>query len=119
MADESTWGLFKQPTEPLDIRTLLHPTEHSRLLIALSSSAVVFGFAAMAVDAVRGWTLLAAFCGTLAVFAGLIWLSLQVYRSRLLGSAVRVSDSTLPELQSIVDEVRTRLNYQRRIDVYI
>jgi hypothetical protein len=109
----------RQPAEPLDVRSLVHPSEHSRLLIALSASAVVFGAAAMALWKKDGWTALAACAAILAFLAGLIWLSLQVYRSRLLGSAVRVSDSTLPELQSVVDEVRIRLNYQRRIDVYV
>ena len=44
---------------------------------------------------------------------------LQVYRSRLLGGAVRVSEATLPELQSIFDEVRARLDYQEPVDVYV
>ena len=42
------------PVEPLDIRALLHRAEHSRMLIALSSSAVVFGVAAMVVYSTRG-----------------------------------------------------------------
>jgi hypothetical protein len=37
------------PTGTLDVRALLHPTEFSRLVIALSASAVVFGGAAIAV----------------------------------------------------------------------
>jgi hypothetical protein len=107
------------PMEPLDIRALLHPTEHSRLLIALSSSAVVFGVAAMIAYAINGWAFLATVAVILAVFGGLVWLSLQVYRSRLLGGAVRVSEATLPELQSIFDEVRARLDYQVPVDVYV
>jgi hypothetical protein len=43
-----------RPLDPLSIRALLHPTEHSRLLIALSASAVVFGIAAMIVYAGAG-----------------------------------------------------------------
>jgi hypothetical protein len=105
--------------EPLDIRALLHPAEHSRLLLALSSSAVVFGFAAMAVYASQGWTALAALAGVLAVFGALVWLSLQMVRSRLLGGAVRVSEATLPQLQSVFDEVRARLDYQKPVDVYV
>jgi len=69
---------------PLDIRSLLHPAEHSRLLIALSSSAIVFGVAAMAVYAQDGWKTLAGLAGALAAFGALIWLLLQVGRSRLL-----------------------------------
>jgi hypothetical protein len=105
--------------EPLDIRALLHPAEHSRLLLALSSSAVVFGFAAMVVYASQGWTALAEYAGYLAAFGALVWMSLQVARSRLLGGAVRVSQATLPQLQSVFDEVRARLDYQKHVDVYV
>lgn len=125
MIDESTSSILQQAApdpaavEPLDIRALLHPTEHSRLLIALSSSALVFGVAAMVAYAINGWTSLAVVAVVLALFGSLVWLSLQVYRSRLLGGAVRVSEATLPELQSIFDEVRARLDYQEPVDVYV
>ena len=104
---------------PLDIRSLLHPAEHSRLLIALSSSAIVFGVAAMAVYALDGWKTLAGLAGALAAFGALVWLLLQVGRSRLLGGAVRVSETTLPELQSVFDEVRARLDHRKHVDVYV
>ena len=107
------------PMGPLDIRALLHPTEHSRLLFALSSSAVVFGVAAMIVNAIYGWTSLVVVAVFLVAFGGLVWLSLQVYRSRLLGGAVRVSEATLPELQAVFDEVRARLDYHAPVDVYV
>jgi hypothetical protein len=103
-----------QSSEPLDIRALLHPTEHSRLLIALSSSAVVFGIAAMIAYAGAGWAILAEYGGYLAAFGVAVWLSLQIVRSRLLGGAVRVSETTLPELQAVFDEVRARLDYHKR-----
>lgn len=104
---------------PLDIKALLHPAEHSRLLIALSSSAVVFGFLAMMVYASQGWATLALYAAGLVAFGFAVWLSLQVFRSRLLGGAVRVSDATLPELQSVFDEVRARLDYHRCVDAYV
>lgn len=104
---------------PLDIRALLHPTEQSRLLIALSSSAVVFGGAAMICYALSGWTLIIGFGAAVVAVGGLIWLVLQVSRSRLLGGAVRVSAATLPELQSVLDEVRARLRYDDPVDVYV
>src|SRR5215469_14566073 len=108
-----------RPSEPLDIRALLHPTEHSRLLIALSASAVVFGVAAMIAYAGAGWAILAEYGGYLAAFGVAVWLSLQIARSRLLGGAVRVSETTLPELQAVFDEVRARLDYHKRVDVYV
>lgn len=104
---------------PLDIRALLHPAEHSRLLIALSSCAVVFGVAAMIVYQAEGWAALPTYGAIFAAACALVWLSLQVFRSRLLGGAVRVSEATFPDLQSIFDEVRTRLNYHKQVDVYV
>lgn len=107
------------PMEPLDIRALLHPAEDSRLLLALSASAVVFGFAAMFVYALVGWAVLVEYAGYIAAFGVVVWVSLQIYRSRLLGGAVRVTETTLPELQSVFDEVRVRLNYHKPVDVYV
>ena len=107
------------PAAPLDIRSLLHPAEHSRLMIALSASAIVFGVAAMGVYTLSGWIRLAEYAGYLTAFGVLIWLFLQVYRSRLLGGAVRVSEITLPELQAVVDDVRARLDYRKHVDLYV
>lgn len=107
------------PMRSLDIRALQHPAEDSRLLLALSASAVVFGFAAMAVYAFVGWAVLVEYAAYIAAFGVVVWVSLQIYRSRLLGGAVRVTETTLPELQSVFDEVRARLNYHKPVDVYV
>jgi hypothetical protein len=107
------------PPQPLDIRALLHPAEHSRLMVALSASAIVFGVAAMAVYYFSGWQKLAGIAGSVTLVSFLIWLGLQVYRSRLLGGAVRVSETTLPELQMVFDQVRARLDYRKQVDVYV
>jgi hypothetical protein len=103
----------------LDIRALLHPTESSRLVIAVSASAVVFGLYAFIVYSSEHVGGLLAITAAIAAFGGLIWLSLQVARSRLLGGAVRVSDVSLPGLQSVFDEVRARLDYYQQVDVYV
>jgi hypothetical protein len=107
------------PMRSLDIRALQHPAEDSRLLLALSASAVVFGFAAMAVYAIVGWAVLVEYAAYIAAFGVAVWVSLQIYRSRLLGGAVRVTEATLPELQLVFDEVRARLNYHKPVDVYV
>jgi hypothetical protein len=88
-------------------------------MIALSASAIVFGVAAMAVYALSGCQKLAIAAGSLTLLGFLIWLGLQVYRSRLLGGAVRVSETTLPELQAVFDQVRARLDYRKHVDVYV
>ena len=119
VAGHSASPVAAAPMSPLDIGALLHPAEHSRLLLALSSSAIVFGVAAMMVYAHQGWMTLVALAVLLAAFGAGLWLTLQVFRSRLLGGAVRVSETTLPELQSVFDEVRTRLDYHKTVDVYV
>jgi hypothetical protein len=88
-------------------------------MVALSASAIVFGVAAMAVYYVSGWQKLAGVAGSVTLLSFLIWLGLQVYRSRLLGGAVRVSETTLPELQMVFDQVRARLDYRKQVDVYV
>jgi hypothetical protein len=107
------------PMRSLDIRALQHPAEDSRLLLALSASAVVFGFAAMTAYASLGWAVLVEYAAYIAAAGIVFWVSLQIYRSRLLGGAVRVTETTLPELQSVFDEVRARLNYHKPVDVYV
>ncbi len=81
--------------------------------------AIVIGVAAMGVYTLYGWIRLAEYAGYLTAFGVLIWLFLQVYRSRLLGGAVRVSEITLPELQAVVDDVRARLDYRKHVDLYV
>ena len=73
----------------------------------------------MAVYSVSGWLKLAVYAASLTLLGFAIWLGLQVYRSRLLGGAVRVSETTLPELQAVFDEVRARLDYRKHVDVYV
>jgi hypothetical protein len=73
----------------------------------------------MFVYAASGWTRLAMYASIVVGFGALVWLGMQVNRSRLLGGAVRVSETTLPELQAVFDEVRARLDYQKPVDVYV
>jgi hypothetical protein len=103
----------------LDIRALLHPTEFSRLVIALSASAIVFGLYAISLVSTEGARGLVEITAAVAAAGALLWLSLQVARSRLLGGAVRVSDVSLPGLQSVFEEVRARLDYHEQVDVYV
>ena len=53
------------------------------------------------------------------VVAATAWLALQLHRANLLGNAVRVTPESLPELHAVLDEVRNRLAYHRRVDVYV
>ena len=101
------------------IESTPHPSEHSRLLLALSSTAIVFGGGALLVVGSAGWAALAALVAFVLLFAGLVWVGLQVYRARLLGNCIRVGRESIPELHAILEDVRRRLDYHRRVDVCV
>jgi hypothetical protein len=107
------------PVGPLDVRALLHPSERSRLALALSVSLLVFAVYAIGLIASGGSIELVYLLLILVALGGSIWLGLQIARSRLLGGAVLVSDMSLPELQAVFDQVRARLDYHKDIDVYV
>ena len=96
-----------------------HPSEHTRLLLALSATAIVFGGAGVLLVRGAGWMSLAALVLVLLAFAGLVWVGLQIYRARLLGNCIRVTRESAPELCAALEDVRTRLDYHRRVDVCI
>lgn len=107
------------PVHALDVDVLRHPTESSRLALALLSSttavsAGVFVLVTLGQDS-------RIFIGLLTVGAGvaLVWLLLQLWRVRLLADAVNVSADTLPEVQQAIDVVRERLDFHRRVDVFV
>jgi hypothetical protein len=73
------------PPAPLDIRALLHPSEHSRLVLALSVSLLVFAVVALSLVVSGGSIVLIELILVLIALGASIWLSLQIARSRLLG----------------------------------
>jgi hypothetical protein len=103
----------------LDVGALRHPTESSRFALALLGctavvSLVVFGLVATGA--------VAEMLGALLVVIGLfvlIWLSVQLWRIRLLADGVKVDAATLPEVQQVVDFVRHRLAYDRRLEIFV
>jgi hypothetical protein len=104
---------------PLELDRLVHPSEQSRLVLALSATAVGFGGGGLLVVANSGWAGLAGVVILLAVVAGSAWLGFQLYRARMLGRSVRVTRESLPEVQALLDDVRSRLDYHRPVDVYV
>ena len=111
------------PDGPIvDVRKLQHPYEFSRLLLALSSTVIVFGAIVLWIFIVLpelavpylAWVVV-----VVLVVAVAIWFLVLVHRARLLGSAVLVAPETLPGLAEIIEDVRTSLDYWRRVDVYV
>jgi hypothetical protein len=102
-----------------DLAWLRHPSERSRLVLAVAAS-VMLGGLAIVLFAKRlerdqvFWTM----AGGPALLA-LGWVVLQITRAHLLGNAVRVTHESLPELDEVIEDVRARLGYHRRVDVYV
>ena len=102
-----------------EIRPLLHPTESSRLALALVATIV----AVVVLLAVSLAANNAGFLGELLLsLAGIVvtlWFGQQLLRARLLGRSVKVGVDTMPELKALLDDVATTLDYHKRIDVYV
>jgi hypothetical protein len=98
------------------IAPLLHPTEPSRLVLALIAAGLALLFPFLILIHTGG---IGAILELLAVVVGSIWIGIQLSRARLLGRSVRVDASTFPEVQAIVAEVCATLDYRRRLEVYI
>lgn len=109
----------RAPVGPLDVRSLIHPTENSRYALALTVSLLVFGVVAISLVASGGSAILFEVILFLILLGASIWFSLQIARSRLLGGAVRVSEATLPRLQTVFNEIRILLDYHKPVDVYV
>jgi len=93
----------EDPGTPLPIRSLLHPYERSRFILALIAAIALSPF----------WVVM-------GVVLVLPWIGLQIYRkSALLGNAVRVTGDSLPSVQQELDLVRARLSFDKPVDVYV
>jgi hypothetical protein len=98
------------------IAPLLHPTEPSRLALALLAAGLALLFPFLILIHTGG---IGVILKLLAVVIGTIWVGIQLSRARLLGRSVRVDASTFPEVQAIVADVCATLDYRRRLEVYI
>jgi hypothetical protein len=107
------------PDSPLDVASLRHPTEASRFALALLASTFIVSLAVFLLvslgQASQLLLLLLAITVTLVLFR----LFVQLLRIRLLADGILVSSETLPRVQEVVDTVRNRLGYDKRVDVFV
>ena len=103
----------------LDVSALRHPTEGSRFALAcIASTAVVAG--AVFVFLSTGHALeIALIIVILVLLILLIRVVQMVLRIHLLANAVHVSAATLPDVDDVVREVRARLAYEGRLDIFV
>jgi hypothetical protein len=104
---------------PLDIAALRHRTEPSRFALAAMASGAVLSVTSFLTLVISGPLAALAVAAGLGVFVASIWAIVQLTRVRLLGAGVQVSSRSLPELQDAIDFVRARLDYTKRVDVYV
>jgi hypothetical protein len=101
------------------LRPLLHPTERSRLVLAVVAAALTLVLLALILVAAKAAGALAGLLAIAVFSLATIWISLQLYRARLLGRSVRVDSEAMPALQALVNDVRETLHYHRRVDFYV
>ncbi|MCW2737544.1 hypothetical protein [Nocardioides sp.] len=116
---DDTFGQRSVDRWSVDVEAARHATEPSRYLLAVLTGSVVLGLLVIgglwSVGAGQSLVFVAGAIGLLAF----IWLSMQVFRVRLLGRAIKVSPRSTPELAAVVETVRSRLSYTKRTDVYV
>ncbi len=112
-------GGVERPRPALPVRELRHPRHQSRFVLALVPSTAVLLLVAIGIVSAAGVGALA--LSTLGVLVVVIsvWTTLQIARARLLGGAIRVSPASFPQIQAVIDEVRERLDYRGRLEVWV
>ena len=103
----------------LDIDALRHPSEPSRLALAIIAASAVVALAVFFVTAIGGAGDLYGYVAALLVLLFIVWLMLQLWRVRLLADSVKVTAETLPEVDAALRSIRERLEYDKRVDVFI
>ncbi len=104
---------------PIDVRRLRHPSEPSRFAFAAASSILLIGLGLLLLARLAGFFWLAV-TGAVVLFAvGSSWCLVQLYRARLLGTAVRVTPDTFPVLSAAAMEVRQQLGYARPVEIFV
>jgi hypothetical protein len=110
-----------RPVSPISapsIRPLLHPTEPSRFALAILASLVALGLPLLVIIS-AGTAAIFLLLLALGFFLASIWFGMQIGKARLLGRSVRVDERSFPLLQGVIDEVRSTLGYQRRLEIYV
>jgi len=97
-----------------ELQLLLHPTEHSRFMLALLVAIPV---------AIVAIVLVFVSFGLLLVYVGLItfsvWFGLSIAKASLMANSVRVSAKNFPAIHEVTTEVKYTLDYDEPIDIYI
>ena len=90
-----------------------HPHEASRRTLATVTTVVTYliGLAVIIVSPLYGLILI--------VLIISIWFGISLWRARLLGGAVKVTEESFPEINGTLNALRRQLDYRKDIDLYV
>lgn len=102
------------------VRALRYPGEQWRFVMAavVSIGLLVLVAAAIVAAGQRGSGVAELIVVVLGAAVSL-WFTVHLMRARLLGSAVRVTAATFPEIETMFEEICAQLHYRRRVDLYV
>jgi hypothetical protein len=118
----SRTGARREPSTRPSIRPLLHPTEASRLVLAIAAATLTLAgllLVLIAANAANALPVMLTVIGFAVFFALTLWFGQQVHRARLLGESVKVGPGSFPQLHDLIEETKATLHYHRRVDVYV
>ena len=90
----------------------MHPLQNRRYYVALVFSILLFPIIAAAL--IAGTVFL-----IVPLVALLLWVGMRVYFAYMLGNSILVSAENYPRINTITEEVKARLGYNKRIYVFV
>ena len=112
-------GAERIPRPPLSIEDLRHPSEASRLALALIASSGALAVVLFVLVSLGQILIIWSGLLVILIIFGVLWWALQIRRVTMLADGVRVSAETLPEVQGVLDEVLERLDFRQRLDMFV
>lgn len=99
--------------QPFSLEHMRHPHETSRRTLATLTTVVVYliGLAFIIASPLYGLILIFLIIS--------LWFGISLWRARLLGGAVKVTEESFPEINRILNTLRRQLDYRKDIDLYV
>lgn len=98
--------------------TARHPNERARLVVAVGSVWIAFGFILIIAIYTGGIALLFLFL-TIIFGVATQWLFHRVQKAHLLGCAIKVTPDSFPEIHAEITDLQRKFDYHRPVDVYV
>lgn len=102
----------------LSTSTARHPNERARLVVAVGSVWIAFGFILVIAISTGGIGLLFLFLMILFLVVA-EWFFHRLGKAHLLGRAIKVTPDSFPEIHAEIAELQRKFDYHRPVDVYV